>query len=113
MSNVYFRKSLTDAATEEEFKEVFRKQSESFIQEARQSLSEDFRESEEDTFEDMGVWVIFTIEDEIFFNFYLSCRNSLSGILAGVLFKIWSVVYPSIGLIMSMVSWNIFVQSFS
>ncbi|XP_077967625.1 solute carrier family 4 member 11-like isoform X2 [Styela clava] len=54
MSNIYFRKSLSDASSEEEFKQVLKQQSENHIRDVRKSLSETFIEEEEESFENMG-----------------------------------------------------------
>lgn len=54
MSNIYFRKRLSDATTEQEFKQVLKEQSENYITQARLSLGDEFEEEEEDHSE-MGV----------------------------------------------------------
>lgn len=53
MSNIKFRKDLTDATTEEEFKKVLRTQSETITLETMQALSKNAEELEEETFEEV------------------------------------------------------------
>lgn len=54
MCNIKFRKDLTDASTEEEFKQVLRRQSAYIMLEASQALSNDANEvEEEEAFEEV------------------------------------------------------------
>lgn len=110
MSNIYFRKSLADASTEEEFKQVFKEQCESFLQETRQSVSEAFAEADQLSLGDMdeefpfwhfGRGVVRDLKRRI--PFYWSDyvdgfvgKNTIRKVISTILFLYFACILPDI-----------------